>query len=141
MSLSIQIMKARFKYRIYPRWGQKYQLSKLFGCVRVVWNDSLAYCQKKYAQKEKKTTNSELQKQFITQAKKTEYREWFSEIYGALLHQSLNDLNQAYQNFFKSTIGHRIGKPVKPPEFKTRKSRANCKVYTHEGLKLVKIRS
>ena len=86
-------------------------------------------------------TNSELQKQFITQAKKTEYREWFSEISGALLHQSLNDLNQAYQNFFKSTIGHRIGKPVKPPEFKTRKSRANCKVYTHEGLKLVKIRS
>ena len=54
MGLSIQIMKARFKYRIYPRWGQKYQLSKLFGCVRVVWNDSLAYCQKSMLKKRKK---------------------------------------------------------------------------------------
>ena len=40
-----QIMKARFKYRIYPTPGQKYRLAKLFGCVRIVWNDSLAYCQ------------------------------------------------------------------------------------------------
>ena len=41
-------MKARFKYLIYPTLGQKYRLAKLFGCVRVVWNDSLAYCQEKY---------------------------------------------------------------------------------------------
>ncbi len=37
-------MKARFKYRIYPTPGQKHQLAKLFGCVRVVGNDSLACC-------------------------------------------------------------------------------------------------
>ncbi|NET17177.1 MAG: helix-turn-helix domain-containing protein, partial [Okeania sp. SIO1H6] len=30
-------MKARFKYRIYPKRQQKYRLAKLFGCVRVVW--------------------------------------------------------------------------------------------------------
>ncbi|MGD1808279.1 helix-turn-helix domain-containing protein [Dapis sp. BLCC M126] len=29
-------MKARFKYSIYPKPGQKHQLAKLFGCVRVV---------------------------------------------------------------------------------------------------------
>ncbi len=55
-------MKARFKYRIYPTPGQKHQLAKLFGCVRVVWNDSLACCQKKYTSGEKKSINSELQK-------------------------------------------------------------------------------
>ena len=37
-------MKAIFRYRIYPTLGQKHQLAKLFGCVRVVWNDSLASC-------------------------------------------------------------------------------------------------
>ena len=93
-------MKARFKYRIYPTPGQKYRLAKLFGSVRVVWNDSLACCQEKYKSGEKKPTNYELQKQFITQAKKAEYREWLSEVSAIPLQQSLNDLNQAYQNFF-----------------------------------------
>ncbi|MCL2938317.1 MAG: helix-turn-helix domain-containing protein [Trichodesmium sp. MAG_R02] len=76
------------------------ETAKLFGCVPVVWNDSLTCCQRKYAQKEKKPTNSELQKQFITQAKKTEHREWLSEVSSVPLQQSLNDLNQTYQNFF-----------------------------------------
>ncbi len=73
-------MKARFKYHIYPTLGQKHRLARLFGCVRVVWNDSLACCQEKYKSGENKPVNSELQKQFITQAKKTEYREWLSEV-------------------------------------------------------------
>ncbi len=89
-------MKGRFKYRIYPTPGQKYRLAKLFGCVRVVWNDSLACCQKEYKLRAKQPVNSELQKRFITQAKKTEQREWLSEGSAIGLQQSLNDLNQAY---------------------------------------------
>uniref|UniRef100_UPI00343A0C72 helix-turn-helix domain-containing protein n=1 Tax=Okeania sp. SIO2F4 TaxID=2607790 RepID=UPI00343A0C72 len=54
--------------------------AKLFGCVRVVWNDSLACCQEKYTSGEKKLDLSELQKLFITQAKNTEDREWLSEV-------------------------------------------------------------
>jgi len=73
-------MKSRFKYRIYPTRQQKYRLAKLFGCVRVVGNDSLACCQEKYKLGEKKNTNSELQKLFITQAKKTKDTEWLSEV-------------------------------------------------------------
>ncbi|WP_202224061.1 helix-turn-helix domain-containing protein [Okeania sp. KiyG1] len=87
-------MKARFKYRIYPTPGQKHQLAKLFACVRVVWNDSLACCKKKVYFRRKKPINSELQKLFITQAKKTEYREWLSEVSAIPLQQSLNDLNR-----------------------------------------------
>nr|WP_293103961.1 RNA-guided endonuclease TnpB family protein [Okeania sp. SIO2F4] len=128
-------MKARFKYRIYPTTGQKYRLAKLFGCVRVVWNDSLAFCQKKYKSREKKPTNSELQKVFITQAKKTEDREWLSEVSNIPLQQSLNDLNQADQNFFRSTKGKRKGKPVKLPKFKSRKSRQTAR-FTKEGFKV-----
>ncbi|NEO58258.1 MAG: hypothetical protein F6K54_37525 [Okeania sp. SIO3B5] len=58
-------------------------------------NDSLAYSQQKYKSGEKKSTNSQLQKLFITSAKKTEEREWLSEVSNIPLQQSLNDLNQA----------------------------------------------
>ncbi|RQH51420.1 transposase [Okeania hirsuta] len=128
-------MKARFKYRIYPTPGQKTKLAKLFGCVRVVWNDSLASCQEKYKLGENKPTNSKLQKLFITQAKKTEYREWLSEVSAIPLQQSLNDLNQAYQNFFKSTQGKRKGRPIKPPKFKSKKSKQTAR-FTKGGFKV-----
>ncbi len=128
-------MKARFKYRIYPTQGQKHQLAKLFGCVRVVWNDSLAFCQKQYKLGEKKPDLSKLQKQFITSAKKTEDREWLSEVSAIPLQQSLNDLNQAYQNFFKSTKGERKGRPIKPPKFKNRKSKQTAR-FTKGGFKV-----
>ncbi len=128
-------MKSRFKYRIYPTPGQKYRLAKLFGCTRVVWNDSLAFCQEKYKLGDKKPGLSELQKQFITQAKNTEDREWLSEVSAIPLQQSLNDLNQAYQNFFKSTKGKRKGKPVKPPKFKSKKSKQTAR-FTRGGFKI-----
>ncbi|NES65525.1 MAG: hypothetical protein F6K24_09810 [Okeania sp. SIO2D1] len=98
----------------------------------MVWNDSLACCQEKYKLGEKKPTNSELQKQFITQSKNTEEREWLSEVSAIPLQQSLNDLNRrgerlfAPTNCFRSTKGQRKGRPIKPPKFKSRKSRANC---------------
>ncbi|MDY7002626.1 MAG: RNA-guided endonuclease TnpB family protein [Cyanobacteriota bacterium] len=128
-------MKARYRYRIYPTKYQRTKLAQLFGCVRVVWNDSLACCQEKYGSGGKKPTNSELQKQFITHAKKTEDREWLSEVSAIPLQQSLNDLNQAYQNFFKSTKGKRKGKPVKPPKFKARKSKQTAR-FTKGGFKV-----
>ncbi|GFZ94740.1 hypothetical protein CYANOKiyG1_05560 [Okeania sp. KiyG1] len=128
-------MKARFKYRIYPAPGQKARLAKLFGCVRVVWNDSLACCQEKYRLGQKKPTNSELQKLFITQAKKTEDKEWLSEVSVVPLQQSLNDLNQAYQNFFSSTKGQRKARAIKPPKFKTRKSKQTAR-FTLRGFKV-----
>ncbi|MDE5086014.1 MAG: transposase, partial [Trichodesmium sp. St16_bin2-tuft] len=128
-------MKARFKYRIYPTLGQKHRLARLVGCVRVVWNDSLACCQEKYKLGKKKTTNSELQKQFITLAKKTEDRVWLSVVSAIPLQQSLNDLNQAYQNFFKSTQGNRKVKPIRAPKSKSRMSLPTAR-FTKGGFKV-----
>jgi putative transposase len=115
-------MKARYRYRIYPTSAQQLLLSKLFGCVRVVWNDALAHCQAEYISGNKKPDSVDLQKLFITQAKKTEHRAWLAEVSNIPLQQSLNDLEQAYQNFFKSCKGKRKGKPVKPPKFKKRRA-------------------
>jgi putative transposase len=95
-------MKAGYNYRIYPTDSQKYALGKLFGCVRVVWNDALAYCDELYRKGEKKPKNAELQKQFITASKQITERKWLSEVSNIPLQQSLNDLDQSYANFFKS---------------------------------------
>ncbi|MGH2412864.1 MAG: helix-turn-helix domain-containing protein, partial [Microcystaceae cyanobacterium] len=43
--------------------------SQLFGCVRTVWNDALAFCNEYYSKREEFCGESELQKRFITQAK------------------------------------------------------------------------
>ena len=88
-------MKARYKYRIYPNDEQKVKLAQLFGCVRVVWNDALSHCFELRKQKIKKPSNSDLQKLFITQAKKSDERIWLKEVSNIPLQQSLNDLNKA----------------------------------------------
>ena len=90
-------MKARYRYRIYPTIPQQISLARLFGCVQVVWNDALVYCIDEYRAGRQKPPNGALQKQFITQAKKTEEREWLSEVSAIPLQQSLNDLEQAYK--------------------------------------------
>ncbi|NEP56335.1 MAG: IS200/IS605 family element transposase accessory protein TnpB [Symploca sp. SIO2G7] len=128
-------MKARYRYRIYPTPSQQMALAKLFGCVRVVWNDALAFCINQYQDGQKKPKNAELQKQFITQAKKTIERQWLSEVSNIPLQQSLNDLEQAYQNFFKSCKGQRKGKPVKPPLFKKRHAKQSARL-TRWGFKI-----
>jgi putative transposase len=128
-------MKLRYRYRIYPTDQQKWQLAKLFGCCRVVWNDALAFCQEQYKKGEKKPSYPELSKIFLTQAKKTEEREWLSEVSAVCLQQSLKNLEQAYSNFFNSCQGKRKGKKVKSPRFKKRKSKQSAK-FTDNGFKI-----
>src|SRR4028119_2523208 len=107
-------MKARYQYRIYPTDQQRKDLAKLFGCVRVVWNDALALCKKS----EKLPSNGDLQKVCITQAKKTQAREWLSEVSNIPLQQSIADLGVAYKNYFESRNGKTKGVRVNPPKFK-----------------------
>ncbi len=118
-------MKARYKYRIYPNHIQIKKLSKLFGCCRFVWNQSLAYCNQLYVNGEKKPSYVDLTKQFITQAKQELV--WLKEVASTPLQQSLKDLDQAYRNFFDSCQGKRKGIKVKHPKFKSRKSRQTAR--------------
>jgi putative transposase len=107
-------MKARYQYRIYPTDQQCKNLAKVFGCVRVVWNDALSLCK----QSEKLPKLGDLQKVCITQAKLTEQRQWLSEVSNIPLQQSIADLDVAYKNFFDSLKGKRKGAKVRPPKFK-----------------------
>lgn len=109
-------MKARYQYRFYPTDQQRQDLARLFGCVRVVWNDALAICKRS----EKKPSSGDLQKRVITQAKKTEERAWLSEVSNIPLQQSVADLETAFKNFFDSCKGKRKGRKVGYPKFKKR---------------------
>ncbi|MGD1702664.1 RNA-guided endonuclease InsQ/TnpB family protein [Dapis sp. BLCC M229] len=118
-------MKARYKYRIYPNYIQITKLNQLFACCRYVWNQSLAYCHQLYANAQKKPSYVDLTKQFITLAKKELV--WLKDVASTPLQQSLKDLDQAYKNFFKSSTGKRKGRPVRPPKFKSKKSRQTAR--------------
>jgi putative transposase len=124
-------MKARYQYRCYPTESQKHALAKLFGCVRVVWNDTLAYCQDLYRQGGKKPKYTELSKR-LTQVKKTEEKAWLTDVSSIPWQQSLRDLETAYSNFFASCKGERKGRKVKLPRFKKRKSKQSAR-FTDNG--------
>jgi putative transposase len=116
-------MKARYQYRFYPTIQQQQSLTRLFGCVRVVWNDALAICK----QAEKLPSNNDLQKLVITQAKKTTEREWLSDVSSVPLQQSVADLGIAYKNFFDSLKGKRKGKKVGTPRFKKKTNQQSAR--------------
>jgi putative transposase len=116
-------MKARYRYRFYPTNTQRQSLSQVFGCVRVVWNDALAICK----QSEKLPSSNDLQKLVITQAKKTEEREWLATVSNIPLQQSVADLGVAYKNFFDSLQGKRKGKIIGSPKFKKKTGRQSAR--------------
>ena len=124
-------MKARYRYRFYPTDQQRQSLAQLFGCVRVVWNDALAFCK----QAEKLPKNGDLQKWIITQAKKTTEREWLSEVSNIPLQQSVADLGVAYKNFFDSLKGKRKGKKLGAPRFKKKTGRQLAR-FTRGGFSI-----
>jgi putative transposase len=123
-------MKARYRYRIYPKRKQVIELAKAFGCARVVWNDALAICQKAF--KEGKERPKDVDKLVITEAKKTPERAWLSEVSVVHLQQAYRDLQQAWSNFFDSLKGKRKGKKVGCPKFKTKQSRQAIR-FTQRG--------
>ncbi len=126
-------MKARYQYRIYPTDQQRKDLARLFGCVRVVWNDALALCKQSVSEAGERTrstklpSNGDLQKICITQAKKTKEREWLAEVSNIPLQQSIADLGVAFSNFFASLKGKRKGKKMNPPKFKRRTNQQSAR--------------
>jgi putative transposase len=124
-------MKSRYQYRIYPIDQQQRSLARLFGCVRVVWNDALGLCK----QSEELPKNGDLQKICITQAKHLKERAWLGKVSAIALQQSIADLGVAYKNFFDSLKGKRKGQKVGSPKFKKKDNRQSAR-FTRGGFKI-----
>ena len=124
-------MKSRYRYRIYPTDQQVILLAQLFGCVRVVWNDALFLNKKLYEESKTRLNYPALSKKILTEAKKTEEREWLGQVSSVPLQQSLKDLELAFKNFFDSCSGKRKAAKVSLPKFKKRKSAQSARFMSN----------
>jgi putative transposase len=122
-------MRLRYNYRLYPTPGQAQALARLFGCVRVVFNDGLRARQQAHAAGLPYVSDAELSAR-LTAAKATPERAWLGEVSAVPLQQSLADLNAAYKNFFDSVKGHHKGPRIGPPRPKSRKDRRQAARFT-----------
>ncbi|WP_132474513.1 RNA-guided endonuclease TnpB family protein [Rhodococcus sp. SMB37] len=125
-------MQLRYRYRVYPTPGQQDMLVRSFGCARVVFNDALRARQDAYAAGAK-ISDTAVQKQVVTDAKKTPQREWLAEVASVVLVQACQDARRAYRNWFDSLSGKRKGRRVGAPRFRSRKDTRQSIRLTRNG--------
>lgn len=110
-AIKIIVLKA-VKVRIYPNIEQQSHLAQAFGCVRWVWNQSLATMSQTYKETGKGVSALTMKKQIPIW--KTEH-EWLKECYSQCLQSSVLNLSQAFINFFDGRASY--------PTFKKRQGR------------------
>ena len=121
-------MYRAFKYRFYPTPSQEVLLRKTLGCSRFVYNHFLALRIKEWTTNQKTVSYNETSS-ILTQLKKEEETKWLSDVSSVALQQSLQHLQEAYNNFFKSLKkNQRVGFP----RFK-KKSNRNSITLTKTG--------
>ncbi len=110
-------MFTSIKFRLYPTKEQAVLFQKTAGCCRLIYNKALHHKIKIYQKTGKSVSQYELMEKLTRVKKKDEYS-YLNEIDSTALQNSLKDLNQAYQRFFKHGNGF--------PRFKSkRKSKAS----------------
>ena len=105
-----------YKFRIYPNETQKELIEKTFGCTRFVYNHMLALQIKMYKEQGKSYSKYDLVK--MIPSLKKEY-EWLKEVDSTCLQASIDDLDSAYQNFFREI---KKGNKQGFPKFKTKRN-------------------
>ncbi len=108
-------MKA-FKFRIYPNQTQKEMIEKSFGCSRFVYNHMLALQKERYEKEGKSHSKYDLIKKLPSLKK--EY-EWLKEVDSTSLQATIDDLDNAYKNFFREI---KKGNKQGFPKFKSKRN-------------------
>jgi putative transposase len=114
-----------YKCRAYPDQEQASVLNRTFGCVRVVWNRTLAWRRQRY-QAEKTGTTFAQANAYLTSMKTTEELAWLNEVSSVPLQQAIRHQQAAYAAFF--------AKRARYPRFKSRDGR-QCAEYTRSGFR------
>lgn len=94
------ILKKTFKFRLDPNQMQEKLFAKFSGACRWVYNRGLA--QKKQAwEKDQRSISLFDQNKELSTLKTQEETNWLKDIHSQILQQSLHDLNNAYNHFFR----------------------------------------
>ena len=91
-------MLKAIKLRIYPNREQADFISRQLGCCRFVYNKCLAFRKDSYNNEHVSISSAEAVKHIVDLKKDNE---WLKEVHSKVLQQSVRDMNQAYDNFFK----------------------------------------
>lgn len=121
-------MKKRYSYQAYPDQGQQKQLARLFGGVRVVFNDYIAQRRLLHRHGMSKEVPARHTAQLVTRvAKQNLGREFLSDVSAVPLQHAVKDAQAGYQNFFDSHSGKRKGPKMGMPKFKKRTGRQKAR--------------
>ncbi|MGV9425550.1 RNA-guided endonuclease InsQ/TnpB family protein [Streptomyces sp. NPDC003656] len=117
-------VKRAFKYRFRPTRKQAAELSRTFGCVRLVYNRALEERTRAWYGEQRRISYAQ-SSAALTGWKKTEELAFLAEVSSVPLQQALRHLQAAFVNFF--------AKRAKYPRFKSRKKSRQSAEYTRSG--------
>lgn len=120
-------MRKSFKYRIYPNKEQETLIQKTFGCVRFVYNHFLEKSITEYRNKGQRWSRLQ-QDKALTILKKELV--WLREPDKCALQNSLRDLDDAYQSFFRKV---KCGDNPGFPKFKSKKKEKKSYKTSNNG--------
>jgi putative transposase len=117
-------VKRAFKYRFYPTREQVAELSRTFGCVRLVYNKALEERTRAWCDHQRRITYAQTSAA-LTRWKKTEELAFLAEVSSVPLQQALRHLQTAFTNFF--------AKRARYPRYKSRKKSRASAEYTRSA--------
>jgi putative transposase len=118
-------MRTAYKCRAYPTPEQASALNRTFGCVRAVWNRTLAWRHARWYT-QKTSTNVPQANAFLTALKQDPQLAWLNEVSSVPLQQVLRAQQKAFANFFATRARY--------PRFKSRTGRQSAE-YTRSGFR------
>jgi putative transposase len=118
-------MRAAYKCRAYPTPEQISVLNRTFGCVRVVWNRTLAWRQARYRDARASTSYGQASG-YLTTLKATDELGWLNEVSSVPLQQALRHQQAAFIGFFAGRARY--------PRYKSRGVRQSAE-YTRSGFR------
>jgi putative transposase len=119
-------VRTAYKCRAYPAPEQASVLNRTFGCVRVVWNRTLAWRHARYYGGEQVKTNFTQANAYLTAMKTTEELAWLNEVSSVPLQQAIRHQQVAYTNFFAGRARY--------PRYKSRTCRQSAE-FTRSGFR------
>jgi len=119
-------VRRAYKVRAYPDESQEAIFNRTLGCVRLVWNKTLADRQHRYTVEQASTSYKQTDAA-LTGWKRTDELAFLNEVSSVPLQQTLRHQHTAFSNFFKGRARY--------PKFKSRNGR-QCAHYTRSAFRM-----
>ena len=118
-------MRTAYKCRAYPDPEQASVLNRTFGCVRMVWNRTLAWRQARY-RGDRAPTSYAKASAYLTTMKTEADLGWLNEVSSVPLQQAIRHQQAAFTSFYAGRARY--------PRYKSRSGRQSAE-YTRSGFR------